>query len=158
MRVCAMIWLVAVTGLDTFCPPALKGDGTMLTTSDVIAFVGAKDASKARSFYQDTLGLRLVSEEPSHALVFDANGTMLRVSIVQKIPPGKYTVLGWRVGNIGRAVEELARQGVVFEWFEGFAQDDQGIWTAPDSTRVAWFRDPDGNMLSLTQFAAELVH
>lgn len=129
--------------------------GDVLTSADMIAFVGTTDAERAKVFYQDKLGLRLVTEEPSHALVFDAGGTMLRVSVVAEVPPVPYTVLGWRVGDIAAAVESLVSQGVVLERFPGFTQDSQGVWTAPDGTRVAWFKDPDGNMLSLTQFPVE---
>lgn len=128
--------------------------GAVLTTAEIIAFVGATDPGRAKAFYQSTLGLRLVSEEPQ-ALVFDAGGTMLRVSILRQVPPVPYTVLGWRVRDIATAVESLASRGVVFERFAGFAQDTRGVWTAPDGTRVAWFTDPDRNMLSLTQFPAD---
>ena len=127
----------------------------MLTTAEVIAFVGTTDAGRAKAFYQDKLGLRLVSEEPSHALVFDAGGTMLRVSVVPEVPAVPYTVLGWKVDDIGTAVESLVSKGVRFERFPGFSQDARGVWTALDGTGVAWFRDPDGNTLSLTQFPVE---
>jgi catechol 2,3-dioxygenase-like lactoylglutathione lyase family enzyme len=123
----------------------------VLGRCDVIAFVGVQDAARARAFYETTLGLSLVADEPS-ALVFDANGTVLRVSKVAKVTPAPYTVLGWKVADIRRTIEELAGRGVVFERFGFFPQDALGVWTAPDGTRVAWFKDPDGNVLSLTQF------
>ena len=123
----------------------------MLSSSKVMAFVGTADASRAKAFYQDTLGLRLLGEDP-YALVFDSNGTMLRVSKVGKVAPVAYTVLGWEVADIRAAVHELRGRGVVFLTIGGFAQDDLGVWTAPDETKVAWFKDPDGHTLSLTEF------
>jgi catechol 2,3-dioxygenase-like lactoylglutathione lyase family enzyme len=136
-------------------PPALDSQqgGPVLATAEVIAFVGVTDATRAKTFYQDKLGLRFASEEPGHALVFDAGGTMLRVSVVREVPPARYTVLGWKVGDVGAAVDALVAKGVTFERFPGFTQDARGVWTTPDGTRIAWFKDPDGNLLSLTQFA-----
>jgi len=124
----------------------------MLADAEIIAFVGATDGSRAKRFYADPLGLRLVTEEPSHALVFDAGGTMLRVSLVPAVPPARFTVLGWRVKDIGATVDGLVAKGIAFERFPGFEQDERGVWTTPDGAKVAWFKDPDGNMLSLTQF------
>ena len=122
----------------------------MLGSCDVIIFVATTEPARARGFYENVLGLRLVAGEP-FALVFDANGTTLRVQKVQELTPARHTVLGWMVPDIIGAVTELAREGVTFERFEGLAQDDLGIWTAPSGAKVAWFRDPDGNTLSLTQ-------
>ena len=124
-----------------------------LGTCDLIAFVATKDANRARTFYETTLGLRLLSND-AFALVFDANGTMVRIAKVRELTPPRQTVLGWSVPDIQAAAAQLERRGVVFERYEGFAQDDIGIWTAPDGARVAWFKDPDGNLLSLTQFTA----
>ncbi len=129
--------------------------GDMLTDTEIIAFVGATDAERAKTFYQDKLGLRLVGEEPGHALVFRSGATMLRVSLVPEVPSARYTVLGWRVEDIEKAVDGLVAKGVVFERFPGFNQDQSGVWTTPDGARIAWFRDPDGNMLSLTQFPGD---
>ena len=100
------------------------------------------------------LGLRLVAQEPT-ALVFEAGANMLRVSIVKDFQPAPFTVLGWDVDDIQTRVDELADRGVTFERFHGLPQDERGIATFPDQTRVAWFRDPDGNMLSLTRFPEE---
>lgn len=129
----------------------LKGETPMLGRNDIIAFIGSTDPDRAKHFYQKVLGLQLVSDE-KFALVFDANGTMLRVSIVKEIQSANYTVLGWRVPDIRAAIQRLTTSGVVFERFPGLQQDDLGIWTAHDKTQVAWFKDPDGNILSLTQF------
>jgi hypothetical protein len=95
--------------------------------------------------------LSLVSDEP-FALVFDANGIMLRVTKVQELSTAKYTVLGWDVSDIRAEIELLTRRGVIFERYDGFPQDELGIASLPDETRVAWFKDPDGNILSITQF------
>ena len=121
-----------------------------LASCDVIAFVATTEPDRAREFYETVLGLHLIEEQP-FALVFDANGTMLRIAKIEELTPAQYTVLGWAVSDIAGAVIELQRKGVTFERFEGFDQDDLGIWRSPDGASVAWFRDPDGNMLSLTQ-------
>ena len=123
----------------------------MLASSDLIAFVTTGDSAKAKAFYRETLGLSLLREDAS-ALVFDAHGTMLRISKVREFAPAASTVLGWRVANIRGAVSELVRKGVAFEHYGAIEQDDLGIWTSPSGAKVAWFKDPDGNTLSLTQF------
>jgi catechol 2,3-dioxygenase-like lactoylglutathione lyase family enzyme len=123
----------------------------MLNAADVIAFVGTARADAARAFYRDALGLRLVADEP-FALVFDAHGVMLRVTKVDAVEPAPYTVLGWRVPDIRAAVTELGGNGVGFERYRGMPQDELGIWTSPSGAKIAWFRDPDGNVLSLTEF------
>lgn len=123
----------------------------MLGSNKVIAFLGARDPTAARAFFRDTLGLPLVSED-EFALVFDAGGTMLRVSFVQEMTPAKYTVLGWQVPDIATTVAELRDLGVRFEMYQGVPQDEFGIWEAPSGALVAWFTDPSGNILSLTQF------
>jgi catechol 2,3-dioxygenase-like lactoylglutathione lyase family enzyme len=123
----------------------------MLDAADVIGFVGTARADAACAFYRDSLGLRLVADEP-FALVFDAHGVMLRVTKVDAVQPAPYTVLGWRIPDIRAAVEELGGRGVGFERYPGMSQDDLGIWTSPSGAKIAWFRDPDGNVLSLTEF------
>jgi catechol 2,3-dioxygenase-like lactoylglutathione lyase family enzyme len=123
----------------------------MLGSHKLVAFVATTVPKRAKAFYADTLGLRLVSED-SFALAFDAGGTMLRVTTVQELQPAGYTVLGWDVPDIIAAVHELAQRGIKFQHYDGMGQDAQGIWTAPSGARVAWFQDPDGNTLSLTQF------
>ena len=123
----------------------------MLGSCDVIAFAATTNPTRAREFYESVLGLRLVSDEP-FALVFDAHGIMLRISKVQELNPAGHTILGWRVPDIVAAVKELETSGVTFQQYEGIQQDDLGIWAAPDGGKVAWFEDPDGNTLSLTQF------
>jgi len=120
---------------------------------DLIAFVSSTDLVRARAFYGDMLGLRFV-EESAYACVFDAHGTMLRVTAVADFTPAPQTVLGWRVGDIAATVRSLAARGATFTRYDGMDQDDLGIWTAPGGDKVAWFADPDGNTLSLTEFAA----
>jgi catechol 2,3-dioxygenase-like lactoylglutathione lyase family enzyme len=123
----------------------------MLSSASIMAFLATRDAVQALRFFRDTLGLRLLADEPS-ALVFDANGTMLRVSRVKHVALANYTVLGWRVTDIGAAVRDLAGRGIRFERFVDKEQDASGVWTSPSGAKVAWFKDPDGNVLSLTQF------
>jgi catechol 2,3-dioxygenase-like lactoylglutathione lyase family enzyme len=123
----------------------------MLVGAKTIAFVATTKAERAKAFYAQTLGLRLVADEP-FALVFDACGTMLRVSKVSAFVPAPFTVLGWEVADIRASVAALTERDVVFERFAGFQQDELGLFTFPDGTRVAWFKDPDGNLLSLTQY------
>ncbi len=123
----------------------------MLESSEVVAFVAAADLARARVFYEGTLGLPVV-EQNDFACVFDANGTMLRVTAVPGVSPAGYTVLGWRVTDIEATVRGLTARGVAFQRYGGMDQDEHGIWTAPGGEKVAWFTDPDGNTLSLTQF------
>jgi catechol 2,3-dioxygenase-like lactoylglutathione lyase family enzyme len=124
---------------------------TVLGSSDVIAFAAAADLRRARVFYEQTLGLLMV-EQNDFACVFDANGTMLRITAVPEVSRTGYTVLGWRVPDIAAAVRGLTARGVVFMRYDGMDQDDIGVWTTPGGEKVAWFADPDGNVLSLTQF------
>jgi catechol 2,3-dioxygenase-like lactoylglutathione lyase family enzyme len=118
---------------------------------DVMAFAPTIDAVRAVEFYRDTLGLSLISQD-SFAAVFDAHGITLRVtSVPQPLTPQPFTVLGWKVPDIAATVKGLAAAGVKFERYMD-SQDDLNIWTAPGGAQVAWFKDPDGNILSLTQF------
>jgi len=123
----------------------------MLKSRPIVAFVATTDRKRSKAFYARTLGLRLVSED-GFALAFDAGGTMLRVAIVKSLRPAGYTVLGWIVPDIAKAVRGLVKRGVMFQRYEGMLQDDLGIWSSPSGARVAWFSDPDGNTLSLTEF------
>jgi catechol 2,3-dioxygenase-like lactoylglutathione lyase family enzyme len=126
---------------------------SILGGSELIAFAPTTDAAKARSFYEGVLGLSLVSDEAPFALVFDANGTMLRVTTVHEHQPDPFTVLGWRVEAIENTVERLVAAGAVFLRYPGMNDTGPlGIWTAPSGARIAWFHDPDGNVLSLTEF------
>lgn len=123
----------------------------MLKSARLIAFAATANAPQAKTFYVGTLGLKLVRDE-EFALVLDAGGTMLRLAKVEAFTPAPYTVLGWEVPDLFKAVSELVRNGVQFERYDDYDQDALGIVGFPDGTSVAWFKDPDGNLLSLTQF------
>ena len=123
----------------------------MLGDSPIIAFTATANPAEAMHFYRDILGLRLVAED-AFAVVFDAAGTTLRVAIIDKVVPPPYTILGWRVQDIVSTVRKLVAGGVVMERYGFMKQDQNGVWTSPSGAKVAWFKDPDGNLLSLTQF------
>lgn len=123
----------------------------MLTRAKLVAFVATSKPDSAQDFYEQTLGLKLITND-NFALVFDANGVMLRVQKVQTHTPANHTALGWDVGDIQTEMQELMRKGVSCERYEWLEQDELGVWTAPSGARIAWFKDPDGNVLSLTQF------
>jgi predicted enzyme related to lactoylglutathione lyase len=123
----------------------------MLTTSKLIAFVPTRDSERARSFYEGILGLRVAGDD-QFALVLDSNDIMVRVAKVQDFVPAPYTVLGWEVSDIQTVASNLVTRGVTFERYEGMDQDSLGIWTTPNGSRIAWFKYPDGNVLSLSEF------
>jgi len=122
----------------------------MVVLNKIVAFVATKNSEKSKTFYNDKLGLKFVSDD-GFALVFDIGGTMLRIARVKDFTPAGFTILGWEVEGIEKAVSELAKKGVTFERFPGLPQDELGIWSAPGGAKVAWFKDPDGNILSLSQ-------
>ncbi len=122
----------------------------MLGTKKLIAFIPTKDAGKSRKFYEEQLGLKFLSDD-QFAIVMEANGIMLRIVRLQDFTPQTFTVLGWDVKNIEESVAGLSSRGLKFERFPGLQQDALGIWQAPGGAKVAWFKDPDGNVLSLSQ-------
>lgn len=122
----------------------------MLADKKIIALVPITDAARAKAFYNEKLGLRFVSEDP-FALVFDANGIMLRLTKVKEYTPQPFSILSWEVPDIKAGVRQLTTAGVTFERYGFFEQDELGIWTAPDGTKVAWFLDPDRNNLGIVQ-------
>jgi catechol 2,3-dioxygenase-like lactoylglutathione lyase family enzyme len=126
----------------------------MLSDKKIMAFVAVSDAAKARSFYEGVLGL-VFKREDAYALVFDCNGIELRMSIIKDLKPVHYSVLSWMVPDIQAMVTDLKAKGVVFDIYDGMGQDKMAVWKAPDGTRVAWFKDPAGNVLSLTQYTHE---
>ena len=123
----------------------------MLESCKLVGFVGVRDAERAKAFYRDTLGLKLAVDELPFALVFDCEGTALRVTMVREVVAAPYTVLGWAVTDITATASGLAAAGVKFQRYPQIQQDELGIWTAPGGARVAWFQDPDGNLLSISQ-------
>ena len=125
----------------------------MLGSNPIIAFVPTRDFEKARRFYEATLGLHFRSDD-GFALVFDANGVMVRVAKVPDFVPLPFTILGWQVSEISKVVARLAAAGVIFERYGFPGQDDDGVWTSPNGARVAWFKDPDGNVLSISEHIA----
>jgi catechol 2,3-dioxygenase-like lactoylglutathione lyase family enzyme len=127
------------------------GEEWMLGSINIVAFVPTTDSEKARAFYEGVLGLRFVKDD-GFAFVLDANGIMVRVA---KVPPpftpAPFTILGWQVTDIEKVAAGLQGKGIHFERFGFFEQDELGIWTAPTGDKVAWFKDPDGNVLSVSQ-------
>ena len=122
----------------------------MLSSARLMAFVPIRDSKKSRPFYENALGLRFISDD-GFALVMDSNGVTVRLAKASNFTPAAFTVLGWQVIAIEEAVTDLEKRGVRFEKFSGLPQDEHGIWTAPGGAKVAWFKDPDGNILSVSQ-------
>ena len=122
----------------------------MLGSAALVAFAATTDLDRAAAFYEGVLGLKIAERSP-YAVVVDAAGTTLRVTLVDEVAGAAYTVLGWLVPHITATVSALRSVGVIMEMYDGMAQDDRGVWTTPDGAQIAWFRDPDGNVLSLTQ-------
>jgi predicted enzyme related to lactoylglutathione lyase len=126
-------------------------NGAGLSQFPIVAFVNIRDPERAKPFYRDVLGLPLTGEELPYALVFDCCGTMLRLAIDPESQPIRGTVLCWRVDSINDTVRNLSKAGVIFERWDFIPQDEMGIWTTPTGARVAWFKDPEGNLLSVSQ-------
>jgi catechol 2,3-dioxygenase-like lactoylglutathione lyase family enzyme len=125
----------------------------VLGSARLIGFIGSADLARSPAFYEETLGLELI-EQDDFACVFSAQGTMLRVTLVPEVMRAEYTILGWDVPDIREAVRALKAGGVSFRRYGdmGMEQDEDDVWTAPNDDLVAWFTDPDGHVLSLTQF------
>jgi catechol 2,3-dioxygenase-like lactoylglutathione lyase family enzyme len=122
----------------------------MLFDKELKAYIPTTKPKEAKAFYKDLLGLMLLSED-ENALEFRASGILLRLMIVQELEPQPFAVLGWRVKDISDMTKSLVVKGISFERYEVLKQDDQGIWKSPGGSKVAWFKDPDGNILSLTE-------
>ncbi len=116
----------------------------------LIGFIPIRDADHARRFYESVLGLRFVSDD-TFAIVFDAEGTMIRLVRVGEFTPQPFTIVGWEVANLAETVSDLTAAGVAFERYGFPGQGDDGIWHAPGGAQVAWFKDPDDNVLSVSQ-------
>lgn len=125
----------------------------MLGKAKLTAFAATAHPRRAKAFYQETLGLRLLTDD-QFALAFDSNGVQLRIQKVEEVTPTPFTVLGWEVRSIRRAMTALSKSGVTFERYAFLEQDEAGVWTAPSRTKIAWFKDPDGNLLSLAESGA----
>ena len=122
----------------------------MLADKELKAFVPTINPKKAKIFYKNVLGLKLLSED-EYALEFDANGVLLRVITVPELKPHPFTALGWNVEDISSTIKSLNEKGIVCERYEFMKQDKLGVWNSPGGSKVAWFKDPDGNILSLTE-------
>lgn len=130
----------------------------MLASSPINGFVRITDTRKARNFYEGVLGLTFVNENPFVA-VFRGRNAIIIAQKVEKFGPIPATVLGWEVEDIEKTVSSLVKRGVVFERYDGMDQDEMGIWKSPDG-KIAWFKDPDGNVLSVgehVQFLQDLA-
>jgi catechol 2,3-dioxygenase-like lactoylglutathione lyase family enzyme len=115
-----------------------------------MTFIATAKPEAAKAFYEEILGLTLQEDTP-FALVFDANGTILRIQKVPELVPVGYTVLGWQVADLRATLAELRQRGISFARYPGLAQDEDGVWTAPNGDNIVWFTDPDGNTLSLAE-------
>ena len=124
---------------------------SVLGSSQVAAFIAVSDAARSRDFYENTLGLTVIRED-DWAVEFDANGTSLRMQKGVSFTPQEFTVLGWHVDDIDAAMAELRGRGVVFEEYPWMPPESNGVMTFPGGAKVAWFKDPDGNVLSLDQY------
>ncbi len=124
----------------------------MLGDKEIVGFVPTRDFEKSRTFYEGVLGLRFLRND-GFAMVLEANGVKVRVAKVPDFKPHAFTILGWQVPDIEAIVTALQARGVHFERFGFFEQDALGIWTAPSGDKVAWFKDPDGNIHSVSQHA-----
>jgi catechol 2,3-dioxygenase-like lactoylglutathione lyase family enzyme len=123
----------------------------MLPQAELMGFIPTIDADRARKFYVDTLGLTFVSDD-KFAVVIRTGKTDIRISRMEAFNPAPYTILGWKVPDISAAVQQLTATGVAFERYPFLEQDEAGIWSAPEgAAKVAWFKDPDGNVLSLSE-------
>ena len=136
--------------LNSPFPISPLAEVTMLASNKIVGFVATKDYKKARNFHETILGIEFVNQDP-FALEFKAGGNIIRISKVDDFTPMPFTVLGWQVDNIQKIVQGLTERGVTFERYSFLKQDDLGIWDAPEGARVAWFKDPDGNLLSVSQ-------
>jgi len=122
-----------------------------LDKCEVVAFVATMKPDEARKFYCDVLGMKLEEDGPFAVVVSGANAT-IRIQKVRELKPAPYTALGWKVQDVRATAKDLTTRGVKFERFDGMPQDALGIWDSPSGAKVCWFKDPDGNVLSLTQF------
>jgi len=154
----ALMFLVPDKELKGAASPGGAAGGTprggpppVLGSAGLVAFMPTSNLTQARAFYGTMLGLLMEGESPV-AVTFDANGTTLRCVLVERFTPFPFTIVGWTVQDIAATVTELSARGIAFERFEGIQLDQLGIWRSPGGAQLAWFKDPFGNMISLTQF------
>jgi catechol 2,3-dioxygenase-like lactoylglutathione lyase family enzyme len=124
----------------------------VLETSEAVAFLPTEDLDRAELFFHGVLNLELMSRSP-YASVFQVGGATLRVTKVDGLRPQPFTVFGWLVADLRTVIRELRGKETDMLRYEGLTQDDDGVWTTPNGDLVAWFHDPDANVLSLTQLA-----
>ena len=122
----------------------------MLASGKLIGFVPTKDSKRSREFYEGKLGFTFVSDD-QFALVMQAGESMIRIVKGAKFTPAHYTVMGWEVADAEAMVKWLNKRGVTFEKYPFVQDQESGIWTTPNGDKIAWFKDPDGNVLSLSQ-------
>jgi catechol 2,3-dioxygenase-like lactoylglutathione lyase family enzyme len=127
----------------------------MLAAAPLIGFIPVRDLTVARRFYADTLGLLIVDETPQAVVAEAGGGATIRIVLVGEFEPQPFTVVGWSVPDVERALARLRGHGIETTRYDAIEQDDSGVWTAPNGDRVAWFQDPDANVLSVTQFASD---
>ena len=123
----------------------------MLTGAHLVAFAATANPAGAAAFYIDVLGLTLRYED-DYAISLDSDGVELRLQKVERFSPQPFTTLGWQVPSVAEVVERLTRHGVAMERYPWLEQDARGVWSAPSGARIAWFKDPDGNLLSVAQY------
>ena len=129
----------------------------MLADVDVISLLPTAKPDEARAFYEQVLGLRFLADD-GFALVFEINGRLLRLTKIPGFTPQPFSVIAWHVTSAEETVRTLLDRGVTMERYDMFEQDELGIWTVPgDSARIAWFKDPDGNVLSVVEATGMLA-
>ena len=121
----------------------------MLEQGKMVGFVFTTDYERARSFYEGKLGFRFVSQD-GHALVLHTGKNLIRIAKLPEFTAQRGTVLGWEVENVEATVNELTKKGVTIEKYPWVADKETGIWATPNGDKVAWFKDPDGNVLSVS--------
>jgi predicted enzyme related to lactoylglutathione lyase len=127
-----------------------RQENDMLKSAKIVAFLQVSDRTKAKTFYVEVVGLKFISEDP-FALVLESNGTRIRIGEAADHKPAQGTVLGWEVPDIEEAAGDLVTRGVELQHYGFKGQDERGIWTTPNGDKVAWFKDPAGNVLSISR-------
>lgn len=129
----------------------LSQNSIMLQEPKITALLPTTNPEQSKEFFKNTLGLKLVSEDP-YGIEFEGLGSNLRISVVPKFTPHQFAVLGFKIEEINFQVKALTDNGVKFEKYKALNQNELGVWISPGKAKIAWFKDPDGNLLSLTQY------